>query len=114
MSQIFWKITILVKILENLDFGLNFWKISILVKIVKKNLDSGQNSWNSRFIFKNLDFAQTFQIIKFCEKLLYIISILWKFSKIFILVKINKILDFGQNFQKSWFQSKILKNIDFR
>ena len=98
MSQIFWKILSLVKIFENIFFGLNFWKISIPVKIVKKILISVKILGILDLSLKKLDFARTFQIIEFCQKLLYIISILSKFSKIFILVKIHKILDFGQNF----------------
>ena len=95
------------------------WKILNSVKILKI-LDLS---------LKNLDFAQTFQIIEFCEKLLYIISILSKFSKIFILVKIHKFLisvkifKNVQNFRKilisvkilwkSWHWSKFSKNLDF-
>ena len=52
--------------------------MSILVKIL------GILDWS----FKNLDFAQTFQIIKFCEKIVV---------HYLDFVKIFENLDFGQN-----------------
>ena len=85
-----------------MDLGQNFGKISILVKIFE-NLDFGQISWNSRFIQTILILAKIVKMsnfVKNCRKLSQFSS---KFSNILILVKIYKILDFG----------KIFENLDF-
>ena len=83
-----WKISILGKIFENLDFRQNFLKISILVKI-PQNVDVGQHFRKSRFWTKfseNLDLGQNFT--KF------------RFQSNFPIICV-----FGQNFRKSWFSS---------
>ena len=115
-----------------MDFGQNFRKISILVKNFE-NLDFGQNSWNSRFIFKQSWFGPKFSNHWILSKIIVnYLNFCQNFQKILILVKIYKILDFikifenvdfGQNFRKilisakilwkTWHWSKFSKNLHF-
>ena len=95
------KIRILVKIFENLDFWEDFRNTSNLLKIVR-NIDFWQN-WRKFQIGHN--FRKT--------SILFEISRFWsKFPKMSIFVKVSKILNWCQTFEKSgfWWKSK---NSDF-
>ena len=116
-----------------MDFGQNFRKFSILVKIFE-NLDFGQISWNSRFIFKKSRFWPKFSNSRILSKIVvnYKLSrflpkvseilILVKIYKFLILVKVFKNVDLGKIFGKYWFLLiflrilalvEISKNLDF-
>ena len=106
-------ISILVKSFEhfrnNLHISQDFTKISILVKIFE-NLYFGQN-------FRKTPFCQNFRKFQFWSKLSksldfgqYLLKV-WFWS--FDLVNIFEHLDFGQNFQKYWFRlKKIPENLN--
>ena len=103
LVKIFGKSRFGSKFSENLNFGQNFL-----------NFYFGQNSWNSRFIFKKSWFCPNISNYRILWKLLYIISILSKLSKILILDKIHKTRDSSQKVQKCWFWSIFSENIDCR
>ena len=94
------KISILVKISKNFDFGQNFresrlmsifFKHSILEKKIAENVDFGRDFKKIAILVKNLEYLDFF------------------FLKISILVKIFENFDFVQNFGKSPFSSKFWK-----
>ena len=95
--------SILVKIIEDLDFGRNFQKISILVKFWKNlnyvklstNPDFGQNFGKIAIfvkIFNSLDFGADSRNISIFVEICY---------EIFIEVKIFEISRFWQKFKKN-------------
>ena len=121
MSQ-FWrkfrKLAILVKILENLDFGVDFQNSSILVKIVE-NIDFGPNFRTSaiwvkipenfkiwHYLKKNLNFIQNISILVQTSENLDFYQICWTIPN---LVKIFEKCDFGQISEKSQLMSNFRK-----
>ena len=133
----FFKISILVKIFQNLNSGLNSRKISIFVKTFKI-LDFGKKKkkivryqyW-SKFSNKKPILFPIFEKYQYWSNFIKKKSQFgWKFSKILTLVKKNwnlsiltknllKNLDLSKNFriasifEKSRFGSKFSKNLDF-
>ena len=110
------KISVLVKIDENLDFGKNCRQIMMLVNILGKsrfqsissvNFDFGQN------FPPNPDFGQNFWKMSIWVKICKYVDLGQIFPKISILVKIFENIDFGDMVEKSQIWKNLSKNLDF-
>ena len=113
----FLKISILLKILENLDFGQYFRNITILFKILE-NPDFSENFTQSRYwskFSKNLDFGQDFWKSQFWSMFIKKISILLKILQINYKNRWNlsKHINFGHKLRTISISVKVFENLDF-
>ena len=109
------KISILVKIYENLDFGQNYRKILILVNIFEKSRFLSISSVKSIGVKIFPKYGQNFQKCRFGSKFENMSISIKNFKKISILVKIKKKYQFRRKsnlvkfVEKSRFWSKFNK-----